>query len=243
MKRFFILLIFFVALHSVQVFASAASRVYYWNGDFGYISINLNGETDVFVIEYSYNVSDDIVSAYVLSSGRFRQKSNGEILFEDSVTGITMKAIVIKNAALKFVSGYDILDNKTYHLDDRPYHKVSWPILKDTYSNVAKARAGLIKGDYYASMSDGSWQYGTIFLTIEGTRFSYDIRDEIIEKLPWYEIGIPILYGTWSQNGNLIILHDEHTNHDFYLIYEYPNLRTMLLPGDLSVEGTVLTRQ
>jgi hypothetical protein len=243
MKRFFILLVFFTALHSVKIFASETSRVYYWNGDFGHININLNGETKVFTIEYSYNVSDDIVSAYVLSSGHFRQKIKGEILFEDNVTGITMKAIVIKNVALKFVSGYDILDNKTYHLADRPYHKVSWPILKDNYSSVAKTRAGLIKNDYAASVSDGSWRYGTTFLTIEGERFSYDIRDEIVVKKPWYKISIPILYGTWSQNGNLIILHDEHTNHDFYLIYEYPNLRTMLLPCDWSIEGIVLTRQ
>ncbi len=129
----------------------------------------------------------------------------------------------------------------------------------------------MTQGIYRSLLPDGLWSYKGLSLTILGNGFKYKIYEKLISEKslssmitqptemcderndgrfideiiipPLEVVDITLLEGTWTQKGNLIILHDEYTNHDFYLIYEYPNLRTMLLPGDRSIDGTVLTPQ
>jgi hypothetical protein len=169
-------------------------------------------------------------------------------LFEDEITGITMKAIKIKNVALVLSSTYELLDNKTFHVKDTSDSaEDQLAVFNGEYSKVVDKRVSSTNGDDSGLISDGLWRSNIITLTIMDEQFRYSIKDKVYAETwyesgkPWYFIDIKILQGTWSQDGNLITLHDEHTGHDFYLIYEYPNLRTMLLPGDWSLDGTVLT--
>jgi hypothetical protein len=47
----------------------------------------------------------------------------------------------------------------------------------------------------------------------------------------YYDFSPATLEGTWTQDGNMVVLHDEFTGHDFYLFNEEPDLLPMLMPG------------
>jgi hypothetical protein len=251
---------------TTQIVASDDSRLYLSPGLDGRVVVDLNESTGIFIIEIRYQLARGIKGSCVLSSGYFKHLSDNEITFEDAVTGVTMKTTKDEYGFLTFVSAYNILKNRVFipvgHGWPELKEDFNSPVLTGSYSAVVNKRTRLTKGSYTALPSRGTWRHGGLSLAINGSRFTYKIEDgekpppmaaprpsimtqpsteDFTMELPAEFIDVSLLQGTWSQDGNLITLHDEHTGHDFYLIYEYPNLRTMLQPGDWSLDGTVLT--
>jgi hypothetical protein len=159
-----------------------------------------------------------------LSSGFFEQ-NEGCINFNDTATGLAMKAMV-KGNSLEFTEGLKpLVGLKFIHSEGQEMRdfiiNFVLPILAD-HKYVEQTRDSLHTtdlrpvnyGKYY-----GAWGY------------QLHLNDDGAFRYGYYDFSPATLEGTWIQDGNMIVLHDKFTGHDFYLLNEEPNLLPMLMPG------------
>jgi hypothetical protein len=257
MKKIIMLILGIIAISQAAIaqdYDSLARRYHIQisHADYGYSFYDTENEISYYIFFYEeeevYHIHTiwsffDEHASQVLSSGFFKRNGK-EIYLYDTLTNLKMEA-KIENDFLEFAVGYKLLTNKTFIpsslLDVFAFESY---ILANCTDLIETIRALRYRRDYtevveYGDYYDYPGWFGHAQLRLE------ENGTFIFGKLIFYDNRPPlsILEGTWTQKGNLIILHDEHTDHDFYLIYEYPNLRTMLLPGDWSIDGTVLTPQ
>jgi hypothetical protein len=183
----------------------------------------------LYLIEYIIHLSGDNAEGFLVSSGFFERDGKYVYLY-DTTTDMKMK-VVINGKSLSFINGYKLLENKVYTQTPSWLDSFIRFILPD-YGVVENYRNSLYKSDYpavvpgsyYSGRSDQRLHLG------KGT-FSCNYDSLYLSEGAFKDYSLSILEGTWTQKGNFIILHDKHTNHDYYLICEEDGLRPMLLPG------------
>ncbi|MCL2041752.1 MAG: hypothetical protein FWG84_06915 [Bacteroidales bacterium] len=220
-------------LTSNMLFAQLQLSGLYSLSDDSYCDIYFTN-TGRYCIMLSAHLSDDILLDVPLSDGTYSILDN-DIILTDKYLHYKMQ-LEYKNNELHVKEAFRFLQNKVFEfrrLSDFPFiesYNISDFILqqeRNIYTSQYQSAFSLKAGQY---RNAGQISYFSLNLSPMGFYTLQYIIEDIIYLI--------LSDGTWSRNGNELILYDTEVEHNFYMHIGKNKLISKLLPGDY--EGITL---
>jgi len=204
---------------------------YYCRGENTSFSYNIDFFSNQdYMLDMSEKVLSDFIETYIVSVGKFYIKKN-IITLIDHKWDFTMQAQIQNDGTIMFVSAFPFIQNQIFEhfsynnsveYDDYLTFKYQYCFKIRIPSELKQQKLHQL---FYGLYED---EYNTQY---EGTKFffthhSYELYiNHNLEYTLKYK-NLLVSKGTWSRDGNVLILFDENLQHSFYLIITEKGLKS-----------------